>query len=221
MAAFEMAQQLLGKGERVGFLGILNYEAPSRERWGTKRNAMMGLMRETYYLGGDLLGYARWRRQKRSLELPSRLVRLERLMMRAVGILPPEELTLPGADFSSLPGSWKRVMLNLIRIVRSYEPRPYGGVLTVFRQGLNPIFSSRDPADGWGHLAGGGLIVINAKGRRHVDMLEPPEAETMARVIRRLIDWHEERAGQRIAAGEDAGLGRLSANAFEKEWGKG
>ncbi len=125
-----------------------------------------------------------------------RIVRLERLMMRGAGMLPAEEPTLPGVDFEALAEAWKKAVLNLIRLVRSYEPQPYRGVLTVFRQEFHPIFSSRDPADGWGDLATGGIIVINARGRRHTDMLEPPEAEKTAWRMMRLMDLREVQARQ-------------------------
>ena len=102
---------------------------------------------------------------------------------------------------------WKRVILNLSRLVRLYEPQRYGGVVTVFKQELNPIFSSRDSADGWRHLAGGGIIVINTKGRKHVEMIEPPEAETTARKIRGLIDWHEGQDRQKRQARQTPNYG--------------
>jgi amino acid adenylation domain-containing protein len=218
VVAFEIAQQLMAQGEEVGLMGILNYEAPNRQKWRSRRSAMRGALAEAYYLGGDLLRYGKLKRRGMGLNLPSRALRLERLAMRGIGIFQSREVELPGESFTALPETWQRVMINLSSIVGRYEPRRYGGVITVFRQELNPFFSSRDPADGWDRLAAGGIVVINTKGRRHVDMLEPPEARNTARTIMKLIDWHEEQARRKIAGRVETAVNRdrPSANAFER-----
>jgi len=191
VAAMEMAQQLRKAGEEVGLVGILDFEAPETWRWKSRRVARSQLLKEILFLGGDLLRYAKKRRLGR-LEIPSRVVGIEKLWMRALGIITTDEESLPG-ESALLPDTWKAVILNQLKAVHAYKPRRYDGVVTIFKKQLLPTISSPDPTDGWRDYAGGGIVVIPIKGRIHGDMLKPPGAFTTAEKLRERIDWHEGR----------------------------
>lgn len=190
--AFEIAQQLRRAGDDVGLLAVLDFEAPEESYWGSRRAARGTLFRETLYLGADLLKYAKRRKLGRSLDMVPRAVRLGKVGMRAAGIISADEVMLHG-EFAPLPDDWKAAILNTQRILRSYRPSTYDGVVTVFKRSALPLVTSQDPADGWGKYAGGGVVVVHVSGRMHYAVVRKPWVRATAKGILERMDWHERR----------------------------
>lgn len=206
--AFEMGRKLSSEGEKVGLVGILDFEEPLVYRRSRRRAARSMLIKEVLFLGGDLLRYARKRALGMRLRILSRVVGIEKLWIRAVGIITADEVILPG-DAAPLPDTWRKAILNQLKASRKYKPRRYDGVVTVFKREILPTISSPDPTDGWRRLASG-IVAIPIRGRIHGDMLKPPSVAVTAKKIRERIDWHEGRASS--ARHKSSQSDRLEAN---------
>jgi amino acid adenylation domain-containing protein len=192
--AFEMAQQLLGAGETMGLLGLIDNEAPSPSKWNSHRWGRSMLLRESLFFWLDILRYGKKRNAPESLELVSRAVLLERLWMAFFKVIPVFTVMLPG-EARQLPKDWEAVIINQTRAMLLYRPKRYEGVITVFKREMQPLINSPDPTDGWQAYAGGGIVVVPTKGRGHFDMIKPPNVSATAEKLRERIDWHRGTSG--------------------------
>ena len=73
-----------------------------------------------------------------------------------------------------------------------YDPRPYSGVLTLFKPHINYKFYP-DPKMGWGDLAQGGLDIVEMPINPHA-MLVEPYVELLARELKVRLDRLDIRA---------------------------
>ena len=67
-----------------------------------------------------------------------------------------------------------------------YDPRPYSGVLTLFKPHINYKFYP-DPKLGWGDLAMGGLDIVELPINPHA-MLVEPYVELLSRELKACLD---------------------------------
>jgi len=68
------------------------------------------------------------------------------------------------------------------RALRDYAPGRYGGRVTLLRSASCPPWILRDPLDGWGPLAGGGVEVHELPGT-HTSLYAEPHVRVLARVL--------------------------------------
>ena len=193
IVAFEMAQQLVAGGEDVGVLAMFDTFAHShlRSLSGSELRRFKlesGVERLKYHSGNLLFGQGRIdyvRRKSKTLvrRLRTRLWRIRQKPFTRMGI--------------PLPRSFQRVEeYNMLAIVK-YRPRPYPGRITLFPPSTRSVGEFRDPEQGWGSLALGGVEIHKVTGN-HLTMLTEPYvgvvAQSLTECIRRAKEQGSESA---------------------------
>jgi thioesterase domain-containing protein len=167
MIAFEMAQQLLAQGERVGLVALIDsigeierraLPVQDRIRLHTRNLGLLALSKRLDYL----VDRAR-----------NRLNRL------AYGLMIRSGLPLPRFMHSLKHISYQAAM--------NYRPRPYPGRVTLFRAAQRPRGGVADPFLGWERLALGGIEVHEIPGT-HTSLMREPGVRILARELTRCID---------------------------------
>ena len=164
--AYEMAQQLLGQGERVAMLALIDATGdvdrqplPVDERFQLHLTNLrrLGWARGVEYLGERVrvrlrrLAYGWWIRTGRP---------------------------------------WPRFLRNLRAIgyaaARNYHPRSYPGKVTLFRASHRPLGGTSEFFLGWDRVAEGGMEVHEIPGD-HVTLLKEPGARLLAEALSRCL----------------------------------
>jgi amino acid adenylation domain-containing protein len=149
--SFEIAQQLVGEGERVSFLGLIDtifHDMPiDRWRW----------VRETMDLFVRGLKFVR------------------RLLMRQMD--PMRQLDLRIRLGGAIPHKYRFGYYNRLRHLASsnYVHKPYAGHVTMF----SSAGKSEQQRAHWGPVARGGLTVLEVPAS-HEDMVLPPHSKFIA-----------------------------------------
>jgi thioesterase domain-containing protein/acyl carrier protein len=164
--AFEMAQQLLARGQQVALLVLfdpppilLPENRPGLVRRFSKDVGKLVTLLSRWIDGdpairfGDVLGKVRSRTGRFINDLP----------LPAVRVIRGEVAT----------------NLFLKQAIDRYKPRVYPGQITLFRPIEGLTAPEWDAAGTWGLLAGGGLDVCEVPGG-HVSMFEKPNVQTLA-----------------------------------------
>jgi thioesterase domain-containing protein/acyl carrier protein len=186
--AFEMAQQLTARGERVGLLAIVDHSPPP-VRYGAawKRSFFLEFTGNAlFWLWEDLL-------HTRPDELLARARRKARALGRTVGRLLGRPARSEAAteveelfDVARLPEHFRTMMEEHYRALRAYVPGVYPGRVTLFRARVRPLFRLHGPDLGWGPFARGGVEVIVIPGNHETILKEPHVRALAARLRARL-----------------------------------
>lgn len=164
--AFEVAQQLSKAGDSVPLLAIFDTFAP-----------------------GGLVPRSRWLRPFiHALLLLRPVGRFAYLRGRAAQILRDRQ-PLDGeglaVDLSASARAIELASLVCRGAAHAYRPQPYPGSVTLFRadgRDWNGHFYKKDPQNGWGCVARGGVEVISLPGT-HNRLFEPENIELIARAL--------------------------------------
>ena len=166
MIAFEMAQQLVAQGERIGLVALLDTVSevkkrplPVRDRIRLHARKLQGLhlsARWTYLL-------------ERTRSRFNRI--LYRIVIRSGWPLPPFMKSLKEISYQA---------------AMNYHPRPYPGKVTLFRAAHRPPGREGDPFLGWDRVAGGGMEVHEIPGT-HVTLLQEPGVRLLAEELKRCM----------------------------------
>jgi amino acid adenylation domain-containing protein len=174
--AYEVAQQLIADGAEVGLLGLFDTYGPNNRFFEIERGS--SLQRIQY----------RWRdRWVRAMALkPSgqwdmvwsafkrRVTRVneavEKVWCRARGIALPHGLRYRELERANMHAFYR------------YNPKPYSGMLTLFRAEVQPyeLLKSRDL--GWNSVADGGIEILDIPGT-HDTLIEQPMLLTALRDV--------------------------------------
>jgi thioesterase domain-containing protein/acyl carrier protein len=176
--SFEIAQQLVGEGERVGFLGLIDTsfygetaQVSEAVRLSRKIRHVHGfkdlLFRGLRYLHFRGLSYTRYLQRG----LVSDLLSYTRYVQREL------VLDLWWRLGGSIPSKYRLIHYNWLRrrARRKYVHKPYTGHITMFSSAGN---SERHRA-GWEPLALGGLTVLEVPAG-HSDMVRLPHCKLLA-----------------------------------------
>lgn len=161
--AFEIAQQLTRQGEKVALLALFDSVGPGDQGYRYWRSSLK--MRLT-----GIQGEARSKKIALPLFLPKRIGRylsnnIRRFRLKLFRLT---DRTIP------LELRAEYLFTNHNTILKSYEPEPYHGPVTLFRGPAADRWPYNDPELGWRDVAKGGLktIIIHA---HHLEFMEPPE----------------------------------------------
>jgi thioesterase domain-containing protein len=171
LIAYEMAQQLLSRGETLDFLMVLDHPGPAARlrwsdylRWHVTCLAQLNMRDRVKYVEDRLA----WKLRS-SRFLPTFLRRL------GAG------LATPGGTVKSV---WRLRMLEAsFNAMDRYTIRPYPGRLTLMRSRRGAAAIHSDPCGGWGKVALRGVDVHEVPGD-HMDMLNEPQVSVLADVLR-------------------------------------
>ncbi len=176
--AFEMAQQLLAKGEKVGLLGLIDSFFPGRPAHFNSRALPGTPLWKIDLYSGQLLFAPGGQRLRQSLGLlKDGLQTVKTLVQARAGKLKRDRtLTVVLAEIEAANA----------RAEREYVPKPYPGRVTLFWCSDWAFRVFHDTRLGWSELAGGGLEVHVVPGN-HKTMWEMPNVGTVAEKLRRCI----------------------------------
>jgi amino acid adenylation domain-containing protein len=177
--AYEMARILEAQGEKVGIIALLNSAPPnssySQVRW-TPAFALKFSRNLVYWTKYAITlgrkqrpGFIRWKLATLAKALRRRLLGEE-----------TDEDANNWVDLSVYPEEERPVWEAHIRALMQYYPKPYNGMVTLFRSSGHPFLCSFDSRYGWGELAVGGVDVHIVSGY-HESILEEPHVGGLAR----------------------------------------
>jgi amino acid adenylation domain-containing protein len=167
IVAFEMAQQLLGQGQQVALLALLDsVAAGAGEELKLNDESLFRMFANNL---GRRFGVEFADLSGRTLD-----EQLSQLRRRAV-----ELNALPASmDMRQMHGLF-RSFKDIIEAVMRYEPRNYPGRVNLFRAEQRLARTPTDPTDGWGALAAGGVEMHVMPGD-HFTMISMPHARPLA-----------------------------------------
>jgi amino acid adenylation domain-containing protein len=185
LVAFEMAQQLLAKGEAVSIVALLDSgiktgSGTATRWWRRFEVAAKGL--PSWLAGALELNGSQW------LDL----IKLKQSMVKAKfgarnGNSHASKLINEMANLFGFSERHRKVAHAQHRAMRNYRPKVYPGQLTLFRARMQPLFSSHKPDKGWGRLAAGGIEIRVVPGN-HLGMLQEPHVKILAKELRACLD---------------------------------
>lgn len=170
--AFEMAQRLLGMGEEVAFLSMLDTPGPGQ--------IVKGLEDHTDYVGylfGGMWGVEISPERLRQLPEDARIpYALEQMAKAGVDLGYDEDDARHVLD----------VFVSNARAMRAYEPKPYSGAITFFRARERRKWDPDYPDGAWTPYVQGKMLIEVVPGD-HITMHEPPHVEELAARMRRCL----------------------------------
>lgn len=170
IVAFEMAQQLVRRGQQIALLALLDHRTPQP---GDADEVMdeISLMRRFFD------GVAEF--DASPLETMSATQRLDYFLQHAhrLRLIPPDVT-------DAQVRSYLQVYLGNLQALRRYSVRPYPGRITLLktRSGI----PASDETLGWGRFAGGGVEVLEVPGR-HVEMVSEPHVGVLAQFLKECL----------------------------------
>ncbi len=184
VVAYEMARQLEALGEETALVAIIEGFTPKRFQTRTARldpRRLKTIWHSMPYWAKD---YASMDRAWLMRAVRSRIAR--RLEHEPDEIYEPNDLELAaiaGSDLTGVPTHHQRLMRLQLLALRSYNPRPYGGRVTLFRSDWQSVgkavFGALDPEYGWGQLAAGGVEIRLVQGA-HRNIHMAPHVNSLA-----------------------------------------
>jgi acyl-CoA synthetase (AMP-forming)/AMP-acid ligase II/thioesterase domain-containing protein/acyl carrier protein len=186
--ALEMAQQLIGQGYEVAFLGLLDHpcQDPSFHRFTWDKQCLA-------YTAQKFLAfaYAVWQTRADLRRGPlSGVVRVAKAWANSVlraRVFPVEERPY----VANVPPEYHRRYQSFIRrfnsAIKRYKPQPYPGRITLFRALQQPLLGSYDPTMGWGNVAAAGLTIVVVPGD-HIDMIAEPHVRVLGAKLRGCLE---------------------------------
>jgi thioesterase domain-containing protein/NRPS condensation-like uncharacterized protein/acyl carrier protein len=206
--AFEMAQRIIAKGEKVAFLGLFDTYEPE---YGNMRSQADREYRQARAKNvGGILHKSKWYRhrvqnvvqffrvcnhllhlkgEERESFLNEKVAGLQKKLQNqrdaiAYKFNPRKDIPLP---YPMREAAINRV---IVRSVRSYVSKLYPGKITLFRADAT-IFLSEDGPDndevGWTKVASGGLEIYHVPGA-HNTLLAEPHVRTLAPILIECLD---------------------------------
>ena len=181
LVAYEMANQLIDAGEEVGLIALFDTGNPAYYRnLPPERSAAF----RTTYLRDRLGKYARnliWGRLGTAAHDLRQLIgsrgsvaawKLVRRLFQTIG--------------QPIPRFLRSNFIMFLLIGRDYAPRPFPGVIHLFRAEGRTAEYLADAALGWEEMAGKGVVVHHVAGG-HVSMMESPNIVPLVEALRTLL----------------------------------
>jgi len=168
--AYAMAQRLVGAGERVDYLGLI--DTPSTGNMPGELADSAAILHYLLSVGQRLdIGVE----TLRAMDEEARIA----CFLTATG-----QADTPAArrDFQL---TLKLFMTN-VAAMRDYVPAPYPGRLSFFLARERDAFNAQTPAHGWIGLAGAGIEIHTVPGN-HITMSQAPQVEHLGRRMRQTL----------------------------------
>ncbi len=182
--AFEIGRQLLQSQEQVAHLLLVDSWVPGYFRRLPPLRRWIGV----HSLRWQLIraDWQRYREGEQTLkDFFNERVTVKRL--RAVMSDTPDGQTSNSIGGAALPESYDRWLLQYLKASTDrYEPKPYGGPITLFRSTQEPTGWLFDPLAGWGQFAAAGFELVLVPGN-HFTMFQEPGVTHIASHLSRLI----------------------------------
>ena len=190
VVAFEMAQQLHARGQRVALLALVDGRIPTPDETFPEGDSDAILLVERYF--GVSFG---------PMEFLARIPKDEQLAFvleraKSAGLV-PAELDLAEAR------RFVKVLRSDLRATQNYALHLYPGRITFFKASETLDGTSADPTMGWGDWASGGVEVHVVPGN-HANLMYEPHVEVLAKKLMASLD-----KAQSAEAEESGGAGMI------------
>ncbi len=181
VVAFEMAQQLSGRGEEVAFLGFIDGTPPhpTEVKMPMSMSLLAARLTQTAHRVAGLFG--------RETTVRTAIGMRWRAWVRAVGAGirreadQPREVVLDDIlDMSAWPPHMRKIARIHFQAYLKYEPRPYTGRIDLFRS-RSQLLAPQNTM-GWGELAPGRVVLHDLSGT-HSTIFREPHVRVLARQI--------------------------------------
>ena len=186
IVAYEMARQIVNRGEKVALLALLNCAPPNSRYTRTDLSLLWcyRFVQNLFYW----TGYVRQltpakRREFASWKWHRLKQRLRGGAQNSNGHVDVGNLV----DLSSFAEEERKVWEEHIRVLLKYQPQPYDGKVHLFRSPGHQVLCSFDPDYGWGELARGGVATSIVSGA-HEKILEEPCVAAVANELEKLLN---------------------------------
>jgi thioesterase domain-containing protein len=185
--AFEMAQQLTASGEQVALLALMDSGIGSGlTGWRWWRRFLQNFSGDfgPWLLGALELTPSQWRHVLR-LKYAMAKMRARRVFSRDdddSDSHPRRSRLHELAELARYSERHLAIARAQSKALRSYQPQPYSGPLTLFRARMQPFLSCHEPDNGWSRVAAGELEVRSVPGN-HLAMLQEPHVRTFAKEL--------------------------------------
>ena len=189
VVAFEMAQQLHARGQRVPLLAILDGRVPTPDDTFPEQDAEAISLVERYF--GISFG---------PMESLAELPEDEQLAIlleeaKSAGLIPTELDVSQARRFVML-------LRNDLRATQTYRLRHYPGRITFFKASETLEGTPADPTMGWSDWADGGVEIHVVPGN-HANLMYSPHVEVLAAKLTACLDQaHFTVAGQNDAVAQ-------------------
>ena len=190
LVAYEMARQLIDRGEKVNFLALISARTPTYLRTGTSSASFLkkftGRLSERVRLECDNLSHLNWNQKYNYIR--ERLMRFnnlaqvkgEALLDRIVSKINPD------ADWHSRDYILYQSVQNQDHAFMSYDPKPCSADAVLFRVKNNPSFFVNDDLLGWSKLVQGNIRTFEVDCF-HKNIMKEPNAGTVGRKLSELL----------------------------------
>ncbi len=187
LVAYEMAQQLVARGECVALLVLMN-ATPPNSSFEQVRLTPAWVARFAGNSWHWVRHFLRWGSGHRRQFL-ARKVRVwrKRLLRRGDTARGDEIDAEDYVDLSDYSPQRRRLWDVHLRAAARYSPSVYPGRVTVLRTELHPFLCSFDPTFGWAEYAPGGVTVKVVTGA-HESILNEPHVQAVAAELNRCFD---------------------------------
>ncbi len=171
VVAFEMARQLIARGEEVEQLAVLDVFAPGRGAGGAVDDTELRA-----WFARDLAGLL-------GKPLPAAMADLPAGVPLPVAFARAQELGLlpAGLDFAAAARRFEVFRANL-RLIEGYTAHSYTGRIQLFRSAGSHFDDPADSTLGWGALAAGGVGLRTLPGN-HWAIVRQPAVEAVAAAL--------------------------------------
>jgi len=187
VVAFEMAQQLLAQGQRVGLLAVVDGRIPTADEVFPDDDAEALSLVERYF-GVSLAS-------KESLAALPHHEQLALALQQAKNAgLVPAELDISAA------GRFVEIIRSNLRATQAYQMRSYPGRIEFFKAREVEADAPADLTMGWRDWAGG--VDVHVVPGNHASMMYPPHVEVLAKALTACLDRAQAELGGRSATSE-------------------
>jgi len=193
--ALEMAQQLQTQGKEVALLAMVQSAHPDYPKFLPKTS---GLHRMIYRIItridlevnnlAEIESKERWPHDWKRVKRVTTIARVQVEKMFA-----KLHLRIPHSRAYALDVLEKAHAMAY----ENYEPRPYQGLVALFRASKQPLGVYSDPALGWSELMKGGLELYEIPGYR-LRVLQEPRVRILAEQLRACLDKAQNGPGARL-----------------------
>jgi thioesterase domain-containing protein/acyl carrier protein len=193
VTAFEMAQQLRGKGEKIALLALLDTYAPGYDRYLLSHDSFRySLYRAMQRVDLEFENLRMLARKEQVNYLLWRGKRMMRLVARRVRWKATELIPRVGQES---PDRLQELQQAHLDAMERYVPKTYPGSVVLFRASKQPAGSRSDPFLGWKSLIAGQIEVVEVPGY-HDSVATGPRAKFLAECLKYRLQREQERVAQ-------------------------
>ncbi len=177
LAAFEIAQQLLRRGEEVGILALFDTGTPDYPKMlpttTVVRSTIFGFIRRIQHHRDSLrafgakerIDYVLGKLTKAKLHYRRKIVNKYKQLVR--------QYYLKTKGVGSIPGSYIQLEDQIWKAGQKYRPQAYPEKMTLFRASVQPFGIEPDKTLGWERFVAGGIEIHEVPGYHGSIVAEP------------------------------------------------